>query len=426
MSHRVIYHLRPVLLAAGLSAVAQPVLAALTLQQATEGALQQDRWQQQNRAEEQALRHEATAAAALPDPTMRLALANLPTDSFDIDQENMTQLQLGLSQVFPRGNSLQLQQQRLQLMAGRNPLARMERRGQIRKQVGQLWLDLYSSQAQIRLIERNRALFSQLVDVAEANYRAGVSRSSDLVRAELELTRLDDRISRLRQLRDSKRGQLAQWLPLEQSRQLVSRHRPELDHHSVDFQRLPQRLMAHPRVLLAEQQIDIARKQVELAEQAYKPAYKVDLGYGYRDDMPGGRERADFFSAAVSFDLPLFTEKKQDPARNAARSRVEAAREARLLLLQQMRGQFETLHAEQQRLGERQALFELKLLPQLAQRREAALQSYSAGNGGFDEVMRAAITELDTRLQQIELQSAQQKNQLGLNYLLQTEAGDRD
>jgi len=426
MSHRIIKQLRPMLLAAGIGTVAQPVLAALTLQQAVDGALEHDRWQYQNRAEEQALRHESQAAIALPDPRVRLALANLPTDTLDFDQENMTQLQLGLSQSFPRGDSLQINQQRLQLMAGRNPLARLERQAQIQQQVGQLWLNLYSAQAQIRLIETNRALFSQLVDVAEANYRAGVSRSTDLVRAELELTQLDDRVSRLRLIRDSERGKLAQWLPLELSRQLVSRQRPQLDHYSVKPSQLSQSLMAHPRVLLADQQIRIARKKVELAEQAYKPAYKVDLGYGYRDDMPSGRDRADFFSIALSFDLPLFPEKKQDPARNAAKSRVEAAREARLLLLQQLSGRYETLHAEQQRLQERLALFELKLLPQLAQRRDAALQSYSAGNGGFDEVMRAAITELDTKLQQIELRSALQKNQLGLNYLLQTEAGNRD
>ncbi len=37
--------------------------------------------------------------------------ANFPTDSFNINQEPMTQLTVGVSQMFPRGDSLALPSQ---------------------------------------------------------------------------------------------------------------------------------------------------------------------------------------------------------------------------------------------------------------------------------------------------------------------------
>ncbi len=66
-------------------------------------------------------RHEAQAAALgdtavadgqLPDPRLMVGFVNWPTDSFDYDQEPMTQIQVGVLQRFPQGNILHFQQQR--------------------------------------------------------------------------------------------------------------------------------------------------------------------------------------------------------------------------------------------------------------------------------------------------------------------------
>ena len=55
-----------------------------------------------------ALREEAVAAGERPDPMLQLGALNLPVDSFDLDQEPMTQLRVGISQQFPQGDTLAL------------------------------------------------------------------------------------------------------------------------------------------------------------------------------------------------------------------------------------------------------------------------------------------------------------------------------
>lgn len=47
----------------------------------------------------------AVSDSQLPDPTLRTALANVPTDTFAFGQEPMTQAQVGLRQEIPRGST---------------------------------------------------------------------------------------------------------------------------------------------------------------------------------------------------------------------------------------------------------------------------------------------------------------------------------
>ena len=77
--------------------------SAIALAQARDPWLAGSEWRQQS------LEARGVAAAALPDPVLRLGAANLPMDTFDFDQEPMTQFQLGLSQAIPRGATRELE-----------------------------------------------------------------------------------------------------------------------------------------------------------------------------------------------------------------------------------------------------------------------------------------------------------------------------
>ena len=112
-SHRVCV----ALLAALLSQAVTPARAALTLDEAVAAAQRNDPWLAGSELRQQAIEAQSTAAGSLPDPIVNLGFANLPTDSFDFDQENMTQFKVGVAQVFPRGDSRLLDQKRLALLS---------------------------------------------------------------------------------------------------------------------------------------------------------------------------------------------------------------------------------------------------------------------------------------------------------------------
>ncbi|MCP4596730.1 TolC family protein [Neptuniibacter sp.] len=395
------------------------VQAELTLDSAIEEALQADHWNRSNLLQEQAIRSEAMASAQLPDPKLRLALANLPLDSLDFNQENMTQLQFGLSQQFPRGDSLALKEQQINLMADKNPLQRLQRMALIKLNVSQTWIALHQSSQQLDLLKRKRHIFHELVSISRANFRSGKAKRFEVLDAELQLTRLRDRITQLEKSVAQQQGQLQKWLLSPANSALpVSLQAPDLLTEPGNLSALESALNQHPQMQLIAQDIQIKDKGVELAEEAYKPGFKVDANYGYRDDASSGMERADFLSVAVTMDLPLFPEKRQDQRRNAAIKQRESSKELRLLKARELKSGVEVALADLAGLQQRLSIYDRSYLLQLSEKRKAALRAYAAADARFNEVASSAISELEAQLQRIALEHQIARANVQVNYYL--------
>lgn len=400
-------------------------------------AQQQDPWLQGNRHAQQSLEQMSIASGTLPDPKVSLAFANLPTNTWDFDQEPMTQFKVGVTQMFPRGDQLALQQKQMQQQSQLMPFERAERLAQIRLQVSKLWLDAWQAQQSVQLIKRNYYLFEQMSELTQNSYSSalGHTRQQDVIRAQLELTRLEDRLTLLQQQQDSSLASLWQWLgqapegevdPIttmmpaltlpESSPQIPLQVPPLLLQQPAQWSQLSQAFLQHPSVQMLEQKISTSNTSVELARQKYSPEWGLNASYGYREDDPMGNERADFFSVGVSFDLPLFTGNRQDREVAAAQARVEAIKSEKWLRLKGLLSGFEAARVQWQRLNQRHELYLATLLPQVHEQAEASLTAYTNDNGDFSEVMTARIAELNARIDVLNIMVLRQKNIAQLNY----------
>ncbi len=413
-----------------LLALSQPTAAAdgqpLTLDAAVQAAIDSDPWLGGSRETENALRDEAVAAGSLPDPRLALQALNFPAWSFDIHQEPMTQVAVGVSQQFPRGRSLALARAQKEELAAAEPLRRADRRAMLTATVSRLYLDAYLAQASRSLIEQDRALFEQLVEAAEAQYASAVGRArqQDLIRAQLELTRLDDRLTMLRQRQDTARQRLSEFIgptvssPLAASLpELADPGRPMVS-EPADAQSLFNEMYRHPAVLASDQRIASVATSIDLARQKYRPGWGLNAQYGYRADDATGNSRDDLVSIGVTLDLPLFHANRQDREVSAAMAREAAARSDRDLLVRQLVAELTSSRAELARLNERRALYAERLLPQMSAQAEASLSAYNNADGDFAEAVRARIAELDTKIDALAIDVARQQTLARLNYLL--------
>ena len=157
---------------------------------------------------------------------------------------------------------------------------------------------------------------------------------------------------------------------------------------------------------------------VELAHQKYKPEWGLSAQYGYRDDDPMGRDRADLFSVGVTFDLPLFTGNRQDKEVSAAASRAEALRTDKLLMARKLMAELDTTIVQIHRLNERRALYDQQLLPQMSEQAEAALAAYNNDDGDFAEAVRARIAELNAKIDALGIAVERLQVITHMNYLL--------
>lgn len=394
----------------------------LSLDDALSYALNNEPWLTASKYQQAAVQAQSLVAGTLPDPVLTIGLMNLPTDGFAFDQEGMTQLKVGVSQMFSRGDSLALKKQALAQSAQQYPWLRSDRLAQVKTIVIESWLNAYRAQQSIALIEQDKALFSQLIDITESSYASSIgnTRQQDIIRAQLELTRLEDKLMMLEQQFESAKKRLSQWLPINMLTQPVSAKRsdiiPLVDFSQLEFTQLMQLLMAHPAIVAIDQTVAAKKTEIDIAKQGYKPQFGVNMGYGYRDGTPMGDSRADLFSVGLSVDLPLFTDNRQDQQVNAAIAIAEAVKTQKLIALQKLKGMYFKEFSQLARLAKRGGLYQTKLLPQMAEQAQATLNAYTRDDGDFSEVMRARISELNAKIDALNIQIDQQIIIARLNY----------
>ena len=419
----------------------------LSLREAVDRAILIDPWLVGSHHQQQSVESLSVAANTLPDPKLTLGLANLPANDFSFERDPMSQFKVSISQSFARGESLSIKQKQFQQLASQFPYQRENRKALTSATVAKLWLDAFAEQKTEQLIEENRKLFEQLTDIVQASYSSTVAntRQQDIIRSQLELTRLDDRLTEVKLRKETLLKRLLEWLSpklldkndhepswdyfrliktdylelnnLLPSLNIIEKELVLNDKSSISKLVLPL-LMKHPAILEIDKKIEATKTGISLAKQKYKPEWGVSASYGYRDDvnLPNGQQASDLFSIVVSFDLPIFTSNKQDKYLSSAISKTEAAKTEKTLLLRKMLAKFESNRSRLNRLYQRESLYQDKLLPQLEVQSEATLSAYTNDDGDFDQVIRARISQLNARIELVEIQVEIQKTIAELNY----------
>ncbi|MDN7123967.1 TolC family protein [Pseudidiomarina sp. 1APP75-32.1] len=398
----------------------------LNLQDAVSIAVQEDPWLTASKQTQEAFASEAIASSSLPDPKISLTAASFPVDSFSSRQEGMTQLIVGVSQTFPRGDTLSLSRKQKNQLAQKQPLLRADRIAKVKTTVTKLWLDVFFFQQSIRLIESDRALFEQLVSTAKASYTSteGKARQQDVIRAQLELTRLDDRLTSLRQKEERFQSKLSEWIGAIAKSKLpddvpnLTLQEALSSPSTMPKQALYELIKGHPVLQAIDQDISASETSIELAQQGYKPQWSTNLKYGHRNDAPSGTDRADLFSVGVTFDIPLFTDNKQDEQVRSAKYKTEAKRTEKLLIARQLIASLRSTFVQLNRLNERAALYREELLPQMSAQSEAALTAYNNDDGDFAEAVRSQIAEVNAKIDALAIAINRQKLIAEANYLL--------
>lgn len=408
------------LFAAVLWSVAAAAQAALSLAEAERLALEADPVIEATEARAEALREDAVADGQLPDPKMRIGLYNLPLDSFDVNQEPTTQLRFGYLQAIPRGDTLEYRQRRTEWLAtAQTARARAERR-RVQREVREKYLEVFFQVKAAEIIRASRGLFEQLVDVTRYQFAAGRVTQQDVLRAQVELSRLDDRETRIRNREEVERANLATWIGQAAWQPLLTEppRLPALPGRDA----IAATLDRHPLLAFKAAQVESWQQGVQIAREQYKPGWNLGIEYRKRfGENPNGTDRTDMMAAMVTFDLPLFTGKRQDKRLNASVRKAAAARFDKDDMRRNLLAMLDREYANWERLGERQRLYQDRLVGEAQANAEAALKAYQSGLTEFTTLMRARLTELDVRLDELRIWTDRARAQARLLYLLTEE-----
>lgn len=396
---------------------------ALSLKQAEQLAIQSDPSIESLKATSQSYVDESIADDTLPDPKLRFGAVNVPVDTFDFEQEQMTQIKLGIQQDFPRGDVLSIKQKQSQFLS-RAALSMADNAElAIIRDVRETYLNLYYEVRAYQIIRETRKLFSKLVKITESNYAAGRVNQQDVVLAGLELSRLDDRSTKIQAREEGYRAELEQWIG-DSAWSHINTEFPELPEvpQQVD---LNQVIPAHPLIRAENAKINASKQMTEMAKQEYKPGWSLLFDYGFRSgNNPDGSERADFATAIVSLDIPLFTGNRQDKSVSSSKQKITAARYSKDDQLRKLKRFYDKNQHLWERLGEREHLYKNSLLTAAKNNSNASLKAYQSGVTEFNTLMRAQITELDVRLEDLRVRIDRAAAQARLLYVTGDMVGD--
>ncbi|GAG01476.1 unnamed protein product, partial [marine sediment metagenome] len=112
------------------------------------------------------------------------------------------------------------------------------------EQVKRAYYELYFLQKAIRISEDNRKLLLDFVRIADSKYRTGKASQQDVLRAQVEVFKLDNQLIRLRQQIDSSQAKLARLLHVSPDTPVRALEQPPREQIPQDLERLYQQAIA--------------------------------------------------------------------------------------------------------------------------------------------------------------------------------------
>lgn len=375
---------------------------ALTVEDAVATTIEGNPGLAEMRARAEAMAAIPSQAGALPDPMVSLNALNLPTDTFNRDQEPMTQLQIGIEQSLPFPGKLGLKERAAEFDADAAASNVDESRLRLIHNVKQTWWQIFYLDQALEIVDRNQDLLRQFVQIAHTKYTVGEGLQQEVLLAQVELSKLFDRKIKLQGQRRQQVARLNALLDRQANTLVVLPEQVDEDLAGI----LPEsQLYVHAeasRPLLAQkrQEVEAARMRRDFARRDRYPDFKLGAAYGFRDGQnTDGSSRADFASIRLGMSLPLYAGRKQDKAVDQRTSEHVQKQYALQDEWGKVQAEISAALADYQRASEQVQLFKTGIIPQARQSVASMLSGYQVNKVDFLNLVRAQITLYDYETQ---------------------------
>lgn len=251
------------------------------------------------------------AARTLPDPSVSFeTMGNLVTLQRG-DPSSARVLRFSQEVPFPGKLSLQGQ------IASAEADAELWKYEQVRREVvSELkmnYYDLLLAQQLTDVVEKSRTLLQQFSEISEARYRVGQGAQQDILKAQVEVSRLLDRLATLRRERDTALARINTLLYRPPDTPVGPM--PEVSKPRFDWtldQLYQKAVTSNPDVRINRREIDRDELAVSLAKKSFYPDFEVEFSYFNRRDLP------EMYGLMFKAKVPLYFWRKQRPELESA------------------------------------------------------------------------------------------------------------
>ena len=338
-------------------------------------------------------------AGAWTDPTISVSYAGNVVPPFTVMREDPSSYrQVMAEQTIPYPGKTRLRTEIATREADAESLAYDAVVRRVAAEVKQAYFDLAYVDRSLEVLRKDREALEGIEKVTEIRYSTGKGVQPDVLRAQLEVTRLSQRTTTLTQRRRTLEAQLNSLrnAPIDSPLAAASTVQPSVFAYTQE--QLQEAAQAnYPPLKQRNATVDQGHLLVDLARKEERPDFSVGYAYMQRDGLP------DMYGITLSASLPLFHQRKQDKAVAEAVANLESAQLMKTNEVTVLRYQVEQDFLEVQATEQLIRLYSQGIAPQSSLTLESSIHCLETGEVDFLNVLsnfQAAIdAELDYHLQ---------------------------
>ena len=339
-------------------------------------------------------------AGALPDPTVNVGLLNVPTSSFNLHQEDMTMMEMGVSQTIPFPGKRALREKVAEHEAMASAESVEEARLRLTRDVKLNWWRLFYYDRTLKLLNEAEGFFQQLIDIAQANYKVGKGAQQEVMMAQLELSKLKSETLDFLGQRGAESAKLNALLDRDVGTPLIIPGETTFKLPELAGAKLQDKsLLARPLFAQHGRMLEAAKAKVELAQSDFYPDFTVGGGYAFRQNTPTGQGRSDFASVQLSMNVPIYANHKQAKAVDQRKSELLQEQYALKDEHHKIQAEIDAKASEYQQTRAKLLLLEHEILPQAQQAVNSLLSGYQVSQKGFSDLLRTQLSYFQYQIQ---------------------------
>lgn len=328
-------------------------------------------------------------ASRPPDPQLQLGFMNYTIPGLaPMPILGMTQLQL--MQMLPLGGKLALAGRAASAQASATAFRAEDVSWELRNEVAMAFYDLYATDRGLYVARETLRLLQDIAAIAEAMYRVGEGRQTDVLRARVEIARMAEDTLRMQAMRQSMTARLDALLDRGPSAEIGAPALPAFP-DSIPTRAWLDSVARDTRPMIRAGLDDVraADASARLARKEIIPDLQVGVQYAQRGSEMGTERMG---SLMLGASLPIFARSRQLQMRVEADAMKQMAQADLAEMRAETRGKIGETYAALTRARSLARLYRTTVLPQADATVTSALASYRVGSVDFMTLLDARMT----------------------------------
>jgi outer membrane protein TolC len=319
--------------------------------------------------------------STLPNPTIALSSVNsgiLPLPGRSIGMEPQSYVSPMVMQEVPFPGKLRVQGEIAQKES--DSLAKLYEAAKLKavNELKQAYFGLYQAEKSLATVEKNKQLLDLLAEIARVRYEVGSGLQQDVLKAHLEATMLEERLTMFRQRRESYAAKINQLMnhPPDTPLGRAGDIEPSTLRFTLE-QLYASAEEANPILDSRRIMIDRSARRLDLAKKQYMPDFSVQAGYMYMGQF------SNLWNVNIGATVPLYFWRKERKGVEEATADVRGSTNEYEAMAQDT---FREVKDEYLMLTTAERLMRLykdAVIPQASLALESSLSAYRVGNLDF-------------------------------------------